>query len=67
MFSGNKTTFEYFWTTFKSIVDDSDELARYQMIRLKSSLHGKAEESISKLRFLDEAYKETKILSKVWR
>ena len=32
MFSGSKTTFEYFWTTFKSIVDDSDELARYQMI-----------------------------------
>ena len=44
-------------------MDDSDELARYQMIWLKSCLKGKAEESISKLSFSDEAYKESKILS----
>ena len=63
MFSGNKTKFEYSSTTFQSIVDDSDEITRYQMIWLKSCLHGKAEESISKLSFSDEAYKEAKILS----
>ena len=63
MFSGNKTKFEYFLTTFQSIVDNSDEITRYQMIWLKSCLHGKAEESISKLGFSDEAYKEAKILS----
>ena len=63
MFSGNKTKFEYSSTTFQSIVDDSDEITRYQMIWLKSCLHGKAEESISKLSFSDEVYKEAKILS----
>ena len=63
MFSGNKTKFEYSSTTFQSIVDDSDEITRYQMIWLKSYLHGKAEESISKLSFSDEVYKEAKILS----
>ena len=59
-FSGNKTRFEYFWTAFLSIVDDSDEQAKYKMMRLKACLQGKAEESISKLGFLEEAYKETK-------
>ena len=63
MFSGNKTKFEYSSTTFQSIVDDSDEITRYQMIWLKSCLHGKAEESISKLSFSDEVYREAKILS----
>ena len=36
-FSGDKTKFEYFWTAFESIVDDSDEPAKYKtdkMIRL---------------------------------
>ena len=50
-FSGDKTKFEYFWTAFESIVDDSDEPAKYKMIRLKACLQGKAEESISKLGF----------------
>ena len=53
-FSGDKTKFEYFWTAFQSIVGDSDELAKYKMIRLKACLQEKAEESISKLGFLEE-------------
>ena len=59
-FSGDKTKFEYFWTAFESIVDDSDEPAKYKMIRLKACLQGKAEESISKLGFSEEAYEEAK-------
>lgn len=41
-------------------MDDSDEAAKYKMIRLKACLQGKAEEAISKLGFSDEVYKETK-------
>ena len=37
-FNGDKTKFEYFWTAFESIVDDSDEPAKYKMIRLKACL-----------------------------
>ena len=59
-FSGDKTKFEYFWTAFQCIVDDSDEPAKYKMIRLKACLQGKAEESISKLGFSEEAYEEAK-------
>ena len=50
----------YFWTAFESIVDDSDEPMKYKMIRLKACLQGKAEESISKLGFSEEAYEEAK-------
>ena len=32
-------------------MDDSDELAKYKMIRLKACLQGKTEDSISKLGF----------------
>ena len=59
-FSGDKTKFEYFWSAFQSIVDDSDEPAKYKMIKLKACLQGKAEESISKLGFSEEAYQEAK-------
>ena len=59
-FNGDKTKFEYFWATFESIVDETDEPAKYKMIRLKSCLEGKAEEAISKLGFSEEAYKEAK-------
>ena len=59
-FSGDKTKFEYFLTAFQSIVDDSDEPAKYKMIRLKACLQGKAEESISELGFSEEAYEEAK-------
>ena len=60
-FNGDKTKFEYFWTAFESIaVDDSDEPAKYKMIQLKACLQGKAEESISKLGFSEEAYEEAK-------
>ena len=41
-------------------MDDSDERAKYKMIRLKAYLQGKAEESISKLGFSEEAYEEAK-------
>ena len=57
---GDKTKFDYFWTAFESIVDDSDEPVKYKMIRLKACLQGKAEESISKLGFSEEAYEEAK-------
>ena len=50
----------YFWTAFESIVDDSDEPTKYKMIRLKACLQGKAEESISRLGFSEEAYEEAK-------
>ena len=63
-FHGDKTKFEYFWATFESIVDETDEPAKYKMIPLKSCLEGKAEEAISKLGFSEEAYKEAKNTSK---
>lgn len=49
-------------------MDDSDEPAKYKMIRLKACLQGKAEESISKLGFSEEAYEEAKKNSqtKIW-
>ena len=59
-FNGDKTKFDYFSTAFESIVDDSDEPVKYKMVRLKACLQGKAEESISKLGFSEEAYEETK-------
>ena len=59
-FNGDKTKFEYFWATFESIVDETDEPAKYKMIRLKSCLEGKAEEAISKLGFSEDAYREAK-------
>ena len=55
-FNGDKTKFENFWATFASIVDETDEPAKYKMIRLKSCLEGKAEEAISRLGFSGEAY-----------
>ena len=42
-FNGDKTKFENFWATFESIVDETDEPAKYKMIRIKSCLEGKAE------------------------
>lgn len=45
-------------TAFENIVDDSDEPAKYKMIRLKACIQGKAEESISKLGFSEEAYEQ---------
>ena len=57
-FNGDKTKFEYFWATFESIVDETDEPTKYKMIRLKSCLEGKAEEAISKLGFSERAYNE---------
>ena len=42
-FNGDKTKFENFWATVESIVDETDEPAKYKMIRLKSCLEGKAE------------------------
>ena len=59
-FNGDKTKFENFWATFESIVDETDEPAKYKMIRLKSCLEGKAEEAISRLGFSKEAYEEAK-------
>ena len=59
-FNGDKTKFDYFSTAFESIVDDSDEPVKYKMVRLKACLQGKAEESISKLGFSEEAYEEAK-------
>ena len=59
-FKGDKTKFEYFWAAFTTIVDDSDELLKSKMIRLKSCLKGKAEEAIAKLGFSEEAYEEAK-------
>ena len=59
-FNGDKTKFENFWATFQSIVDETDEPAKFKMIRLKSCLEGKPEEGISKLGFCEEAYKEVK-------
>ncbi|XP_068713119.1 uncharacterized protein [Montipora foliosa] len=58
--NGDKTKFEIFWATFESIVDETDEPAKYKMIRLKSCLEGKAEEAISRLGFSGEAYEEAK-------
>lgn len=63
-FSGDKTDFEYLWTTFECIVDDSDEHAKYKMMRLNSYLHEKRGETISRLIFSDEACEEAKTLPK---
>ena len=41
-------------------MDETDEPAKYKMIRLKSCLEGKAEEAISRLWFSKEAYEEAK-------
>ena len=41
-------------------MDETDEPAKYKMIRLKSCLEGKAEETISILGFSGEAYEEAK-------
>ena len=57
-FNIDKTRFEYFWTAFESIVDDSYRPAKYKMIRLKACPQGKTEEAISKLGFSGEAYQE---------
>ena len=67
-FNGDKTKFEYFWRAFESIVDNSDEPAKYKMTRLKVCLQGDAQEPISKLDFSEEAYEEAKKYSqtKIW-
>jgi len=68
-FNGDKTKFERFWATFESIVDETDEPAKYKMIRLKSCLEGKAEEAISKLRVLRRSLQRGKkyIETSIWR
>ena len=58
--NGDKTKFENFWATFESVVDQTDEPAKYKMIRLKSCLEGKAEDAISRLGYSAEAYEEAK-------
>ena len=63
-FNGDKSRFQNFWATFESIVDETDEPAKYKMLRLKTCLEGKAEEAISKLGFADEAYAEAKSILK---
>ena len=57
-FNGDKTTFEYFWAAFTTIIDESNE--KYKMIRLKSCLEGKAADAIEKLGYSDVAYEEAK-------
>ncbi|KAK2553382.1 hypothetical protein P5673_025359 [Acropora cervicornis] len=57
---GITTKFENFWATFESIVGETDEPAKYKMIRLKSCLEGKAEDAISRLGLSGEAYEEAK-------
>ena len=37
-FNGDRSKFENFWATFESIVDETDEPAKYKMIRLKKDL-----------------------------
>ena len=59
-FNGDKTKFENFGATFESIMDETDEPAKYKMIRLKSCLEGKAEEATSTLGFSGEAYEGAK-------
>ena len=49
-----------FWATFESIVGETDEPAKYKMIRLKSCLEGKTEDTISRLGLSGEAYEEAK-------
>ena len=61
-FYGDKTKFEQFWAAFTAVVDQSNESSRYKMIRLKSYLEGKAAESVMKLGYTDEAYKEAKAI-----
>ena len=59
-FKGDKTKFEYFWAAFTTTIDESDEPAKYKMIRLKACLKGKVEETIAKLGFSTEVYEEAK-------
>ena len=59
-FNGDKTKFESFWATFESIVDHTDEPAKYKMIQFKTCLEGKAGDAISRLGFSEEAYEEAK-------
>ena len=63
-FDGDKSKFEYFWAAFSAIVDDTDELPKYKMLRLKACLEGKAEEAIARLGFSGDAYEEAKITLK---
>ena len=37
-FNGDKIRFKNFWATFESIVDETDEPAKYKIIRLKTCL-----------------------------
>ena len=55
-FSNNRGLVYKVWSAFERIVEDSDEPAKYTMMRLKAWLQGKVEESISKLGSLEEAY-----------
>jgi len=59
-FNGDKTKYEFFRAPFESILDETDEPAKYMMIRLKNYLERKAEEGILKLGFSEEAYKNAK-------
>ena len=59
-FNGDKTKFENFWASFEGIVDETDEPAKYKLIRFKSCLEGKAEQAISRLGFYEEACEEAK-------
>ena len=45
-FNGDKQKFEDFWTLFKSLVDESAELANLKMARLRQCLTGNALEAI---------------------
>ena len=63
-FDGDKSKFEYFWAAFSAIVDDTDELPKYKMLKLKACLEGKAEEAIARLGFSGDAYEEAKITLK---
>ena len=47
--SSAKTSFENFWANFESIVDQTSEPAKYEMIRLKTCFKRKAEEAGSRL------------------
>ena len=59
-FDGDKSKFESFWAAFSAIVDETRELPKYKMLRLKACLEGKAAEVISRLGYSEEAYEEAK-------
>ncbi len=59
-FDGDKSKFESFWAAFSAIVDETKELSKYKMLRLKACLEGKAAEVIAKLGYSEEAYEEAK-------